>query len=110
MNFTWSSASPSEQLLFNAISLLLNHEERLLLFLFDPREPKLRKRAGILKEDAWNLETEDQLLVRAALDIWSGSGHLALWECLEQWESIHWIQLIRCLLTLKTLKAVDLAP
>ena len=101
MNFTWKSASKTELQLYKSIALLLNDNESLLRFLFDPQEPKLRKRAGILKEDSWDLEEEEQLLIRAALDLWSGSGHLALWECLERWDRSSWIQFILCMTELK---------
>ena len=55
----------------------------MLEFLFDPEKPRLRKRAGILKEDAWGFSHGEQLMIRLALEFWSGSGHVFLWELIE---------------------------
>jgi len=103
MNFTWPNASASEKRLFEAIRILVGDDPRLLEYLFDPIRPRLRRRAGILKEDAWNFSDGEQLLIRAALDFWSGSGHLPLWEMVENWESTNWIHFINAIIALKGL-------
>ena len=95
MNFTWPNAKNEERRLLNAIRILLGNDPRLLAFLLDPNSPRLRRRAGILQEDAWNLSDGEQLMVRAALDLWSGSGHLQLWEMIETWDPTSWIHFIR---------------
>lgn len=80
---TWASANPGDQSLREVIFRLFDSDERLVDFLFDAEMPRLRKRAGILKEDAWRFSDREQILIRAALDIWSGSGHVNLWELLD---------------------------
>lgn len=100
MSFTWPNANREERRLLDAITILLENNQHLLAFLLDSDTPRLRKRAGILQEDAWNLSHNEQLLVRAALDLWSGSGHLQLWEMIETWDAVNWsnfIQAIRVL-------------
>jgi hypothetical protein len=94
MSFKWKNASANEILLYQCISLLLDYDKRLIEFVFDPERPKIRKRAGILREDAFFFSHGEQLLTRAALDFWSGSGQLALWEMLETWDSATWTRFV----------------
>lgn len=90
MSYCWKDASVNEILLYQCISLLLGYDKRLIGFVFDPKRPKIRKRAGVLREDAHCFSDEEQLLIRAALDFWCGGGHLALWEMLETWDHSTW--------------------
>lgn len=90
MSSQWKNASPNEIRLHECISLLLGYDKRLVEFVFDPECPRIRKRAGILREDAFFFSHGEQLLIRAALDFWSGGGQLALWEMLEMWDSATW--------------------
>jgi hypothetical protein len=80
---SWESASTGDQRLRTIIFHLLDSDKRLMDFLFDPEKPRLRKRAGVLKEDAWCFSHGEQILIRTALEIWCGSGHVFLWELLE---------------------------
>ena len=80
---TWESANPGDKMLREVIFRLFDSDERLVDFLFDVETPRLRKKAGILKEDAWCFSDREQLLIRAALDFWSGSGHVNLCELLD---------------------------
>jgi hypothetical protein len=95
MSFNWKNASANEILLYQCISLLLGYDKRLIEFVFDSERPKIRKRAGILREDSFFFSHGEQLLIRAALDFWSGSGQLALWEMLETWDGETWIRFIQ---------------
>jgi hypothetical protein len=90
MSFQWQGASCDEILLYQCISLLLGYDRHLIDFVFDAKRPKIRKRAGILREDAHIFSDGEQLLIRAALDFWCGGGHLALWEMLESWDRAAW--------------------
>ena len=90
MSFTWLKANTDEQRLIKAITILFNDDQRLLEFVFETKRPRLRKRSGILRDDSWNFSSAEQLLIRVALDFWSGSGHTQLWELLETWEPEHW--------------------
>ena len=90
MNFVWESGDPSAVKLFRVISALVRDNEHLLKFLFDRNQPRLRARAGLLREESWAFPEEDQLLIRVALDIWSGSGHVQLWELAEAWDKEQW--------------------
>jgi len=95
MSYSWQNASASEVVIYQCVSLLCDYDKRLIDFIFDPKRPRIRKRAGILIEDAWGFSHGEQLLIRAALDLWSGNGHLALWEMLETWDDATWARFIR---------------
>lgn len=75
---------------FEAIRVLLDGNKELLDYIFEPGGRRLRHRAGILKEDAWRFEEHEQLLIRVALDLWSGSGHVQIWELMEAWDQVAW--------------------
>lgn len=65
------------------ISHLLGTDPRITGFLFEsPEASELRDRPERLLENIWELESEDRVLIRAALDIWSGSGLVFLAELL----------------------------
>lgn len=90
MNIKWPGADEKSCSLFRAISNLVNHNQTLLGFLFDAEKPRLRKRAGIIRDDSWSFSEEEQLSIRVALDLWSGSGHVQLWEMIELWDKEDW--------------------
>lgn len=67
------------------ISHLLASDEAMTSFLFEPpTSTSLRAHPNVLAYDSWELNDEQQLLVRAALDIWSGNGNVFLWELLSK--------------------------
>ncbi len=62
---------------------LLGSEKSLSDFLFESSaETILRESPAALLADSWELTFEQQILVRASLDIWNGSGNVFLWELL----------------------------
>jgi hypothetical protein len=110
MSSCWKDASVNEILLYQCISLLLGYDKRLIGFVFDPKRPKIRKRAGILREDAHCFGDGEQLLIRAALDFWSGSGQLALWEMLETWDDTTWARFTQALSEYRRLELDESRP
>jgi hypothetical protein len=65
------------------ISHLLDFDPRMIAFLFEPLDPPhLRESAGTLLEESWEFTSEQRVLIGASLDIWSGTGHVFLWELL----------------------------
>ncbi|MFZ3230033.1 MAG: hypothetical protein WA160_07500 [Pseudobdellovibrio sp.] len=102
MNIKWPGDDKRGLGLYRAISVLLKGNQELIQFLFDPEKPRLRRRAGILRDDAWNFSEEDQLLLRVALDLWSGSGHVSLWELIELWDESDWTRFNAAILEIAT--------
>lgn len=106
MSLSWVNASANESVIRQCISLLLDYDQRLIDFIFERERPRLRKRAGILIEDSWAFSHGEQLLIRAALDLWSGSGHLQLWEMLETWDDSTWAHFVGAVAEYRRLDAV----
>jgi hypothetical protein len=106
VNIKWPGADERSLALLRAISILFGQNQDLISFLFDPEKPRLRKRAGILRDDAWKFSEEDQLVIRVALDLWSGSGHVHLWELIESWDQPAWSALNAAVLKMTSVNAL----
>lgn len=105
MPINWQSATKQEQKLLEGISILTAHREDLLRFLLDPLKPRLRQRPGILRDESWCFSHGEVLVIQAALDLWSGGGHLQIWECIEIWDNENWL---RFLAAIGTIRGLDL--
>lgn len=99
MSIKWRGDDERGFALYRAIVILLEGNQELTQFLFDPEKPRLRRRAGILRDDAWKFSEEDQLRIRVALDLWSGSGHVHLWELVELWNKSDWSRFTAAILS-----------
>lgn len=76
----WDSACLSEKKQFEAISLILHHNQNLLKFLFDPHSPKLLDSPVNLMRQARHLSSSDYLLIKICLDIWCEQGQVQVHE------------------------------
>ena len=72
----WENADQSDLRLLKAISILFDNNFKLLEFFFNSREAKLCFSAHKMREDAQIFSSGEYLLVRIALDIWSGEGSI----------------------------------
>ena len=81
----------------HAIAILLNHEEHFLRFLFDKNKDELSRSGLELRKESECFSHSEQLIIRAALDIWDESGKLCLSECLSTWDSEFWIRFTRAM-------------
>jgi hypothetical protein len=81
----------------HAIGILMNHEEHFLRFLFEGNHHDLCQPGRELRKHAQCFSHDEQLLIRAALDIWNGSGELNLSECLSTWDAEFWIRFTRAM-------------
>jgi len=71
---TWHYSVESDQILYEALSMLYGHNENMLHFLLSSGSPCLRLSADNLKEQSSAFSSGQQLLIRIGLDIWDGSG------------------------------------
>ena len=79
----WPNAPKVESKLFKAISLVFKHHPYLLDFLFDPQKPRIRMEPVELLAQSEAFSAGEDLLVRVALDLWSGGGNACIWELIE---------------------------
>lgn len=79
----WINAGNSEKKLFHAISFLLDHQSRLLHFLFDTTFPKLNAPPDAIIKRAKKLCSEDYFLIRLSVNLWCDQGNVSAHELLE---------------------------
>jgi hypothetical protein len=80
---TWNTVSLGDKKLFDAISLLLVGNLDLLTVLFNQQQPKLNGSSRNILRAASGLCASDFLLIRVALDLWSGSGGVTIDEIVD---------------------------
>ena len=78
----------------------------MIAFFFDPiHSLNLRARPEVILFDSWEFDREKQILIRAALDIWSSSGNLFLWELLNGLSQENITKIYLALVNCKNLQA-----
>ncbi len=84
---SWEGAKGSDRHMYQAISLVfLNHPE-LLDFFFEKKKPRIRFKPLEMRKAAAGFSSGEQILIRVALDMWSGSGNAKIWQMLETLDS-----------------------
>ena len=87
------------------ISRLFDSNRAMTTFLFESATSvSLREHPDIIISDSWELSDEQRILVRAALDIWCGSGNVFLWELLNGLSHQNFSRLILALARCRDLK------
>lgn len=87
-----------DHLKISCIHTLLNSEEFMLQFLLHHKHYGLRLPARKLLIEAKDLNKEDRLLTRIAIDIWNGKGSVWLTEVLDDMDDENFIRFIKALL------------
>ena len=80
---SWQNASSSELVFGQAVARVFRNHPNLLDFLFEPERPRLRCAPEDMLRQIRGLSSSEQILIRIALDIWSGSGNAKLWQIME---------------------------
>ena len=79
----WQKATKTDLRLLETVSRVFKKHPELVKFLFDPKEPKLRLAPEELLAVSINFSSGEDLLIRVALDLWSGGGNAKIWELIE---------------------------
>lgn len=93
----WQMASKMERRQLEIIGHLFCRHLYLLDFLFDPKIPRLRLEPDGLLEQSSVMSAGEDLLVRVALDLWSGSGDAHVWELVEILDEENFLYVLRAL-------------
>ena len=92
----------------SVIQALLRHDERLLEFFFSHKRPgELRDSPAIVIQETGCLSKGEQLLIRAALDVWCGEGQTKLVDLLDSWDHLNWAAFLRAMVRLHELDWSD---
>jgi hypothetical protein len=90
--------------LVHAVQILIDNDERLTRHLFSPKEPKFRADTATILSDARGYSSGEQLVIRAAIDLWNGTGATPLNRLLEVWDDQNWIRLIHAVTYLREIR------
>ena len=78
----------------SSIQTLLKNDERLIYFFFSSKGPVPRLDSRRLLEEARSLPRDEELQIRAAIDIWCGEGGTHLSDLLHDWDNDNWTAFI----------------
>lgn len=76
--FNWSKIQDTH--VFNSICILLKDNPYLLEYLFSHKNAKLSASPDILIQEAGGLAHGEQILIKVAIDLWSGEGSASVGE------------------------------
>lgn len=80
----WKGIGRGERRMQEALNLIFSKHPRFLEFLFDGDKPRLRDEPDALLAEAGVFSTGEKILIRIALDLWSGQGRVSLWDIVER--------------------------
>ena len=105
---SWIGATEEEAKRGFAIFTLFYSDPELFEYFFINHGMNLSLRPGLMHEALWQFNRNDQSLIKAALDLWSGNGHLYLFEMLADWDERSWVNFIKAIRILKNISLDDL--
>ena len=92
----------------SAIGIIFDHDEYLKEFLFSHKRLEFRTSPEILiKEASEELNRNDRLLFRSAMDIWNNSGGVRLQEILDNLDNEALLRLIGGILKLREIESIN---
>lgn len=100
--FRWLQATKVDRRLFEAITIVFRKHLYLMAFFFDPEEPRLRRLPEELLEESECFSSGEDLLVRVALDLWSGSENANSWELIKILDEQNLANVVEALLEIGT--------
>jgi len=97
----WKNASKSDEFLLSEIKKLFKTKQHFVSFMFHPSQAKLAFASEEIIEMAMCLGSGNDLLVRIALDIWSGEGGINFNELYQKLDTRNFDEVINILKTLR---------
>ncbi len=80
---TWKDASVFELQTYEAIARVFRQHSYLLDLFFEKETSRIRQHAEKMLQQVSHFSHGEIVLIKVALDIWSGSGNALVWEVLE---------------------------
>ena len=102
--FSWHTVSLSESHRLQAIAILLDTNTRLMKFLFDLKNPRLRLPVDKLLAESKILSRGEQLLISAAIDIWCESGGFNFAAAINHLDDTNMSRLVRAICHLREVR------
>jgi len=79
----WKGPGRHERRMQEVFNLIFQNHPQFLEFLFEGERARLRLEPEELLIEAGAFSLGEQILIRVALDLWSGQGHVHLWDMVE---------------------------
>lgn len=99
-NYFWLNNTTSKIRRMNDINEMFDYKGEYYNILFSHKSQNLKTSSKqIINKASEILPHEKFLLIRAALDIWSGSGNLSFSAALKSWDSEYWIKFLKALIS-----------
>ncbi len=102
---SWREATSSDRRMYQAICLVFLNHPKLLEFFFEKKRPRIRFVAEQMRKEAAGFSSGEQILIRVALDMWSGSGNAKVWQMLETLDSSNFGNCLKALGFLRSLNS-----
>jgi hypothetical protein len=80
---TWKNASSSDLQTYESIAKVFEQHSYLLDLFFEKETPRIRLQSEKMLQQVSDFSHGEIILVKVALDIWSGSGNAFVWEMIE---------------------------
>ena len=94
---SWREATRTERRQYRIICLIFSNHPKLLEFFFDPEKPRVRFEPMDMLKGAGCFSSGEQVLIRVALDVWSGSGNAKIWQLLEKLDHDNFSNVLKAL-------------
>ena len=79
----WKNSRASERRSYEGIRRVFSNHEHLLKGFFEETQARLSLSPDIMIEQTTGYSDGEIVLIKVALDIWSGSGNVFVWQILE---------------------------
>jgi hypothetical protein len=103
----WTNTNRYEQRMQETLGIVFYNHPKLLEFLFDKEQPRLRVEPERLLSEAGVFSSGEKVLIRVGLDLWNGSGGVRLWDIVERLDVYNYHNLLAGLLNLRRIDDED---
>lgn len=93
----WQTATKTDHQLYFVIKIIFRNHPKLLEFFFEAEEPRICGEPMEIRKLALCFSSGEELLVRVALDVWSGSGNAKIWQLVETLDSENFSNVLEAL-------------
>ena len=87
--------------------MVFHSHSYLLEFFFDSKEIKISREPLEMLKQARGFSSGEQILIRVALDIWSGSGNTKVWSLLESLDDQSLVNVLKALALFRGLESAN---
>jgi hypothetical protein len=94
------------QTVVSILQVFSRHDSLVDFFFEKTTKKKIRFRPDEMRLRIKNMPSNEQLLIRIALDIWSGSGNVKVWELLEVLDGENFAVAMNALLLIKSVRTL----